>query len=299
MAGLRGPDPGRALHRPPLLTPAGSEPLGVRDEAVPEPGPPSGAGCAGRLPGTALNSGNLSPVTLGSPSSGVGSRAGRTNRRGGTTCRWSRCGSRSWGTYGCAGGTPYWASRGRRSARSWPCCWSELRGMPELPQRVFEKARQTQTDISVERRIFWLCPGRAVAKPKFGGATVEIVGGERSDLPGVARRVARADRGRPTGRARVSSSTLDRVATALKAAQFGVAIWSAAALDTPTIEMLCGMVDDLNATTRFSGLSLCPSDNAVGVPADLRLDDRTTDADRVRAPDFRSTILGSSTAAAW
>src|SRR5271170_4342233 len=40
----------------------------------------------------------------------------------------------------------------------------ELGEMPELPQRLFERARQTQTEISVERRIFWLCPGRAVAK---------------------------------------------------------------------------------------------------------------------------------------
>jgi formylmethanofuran dehydrogenase subunit B len=141
----------------------------------------------------------------------------------------------------------------------------ELGEMPELPQRMFESARQTGADIGVERRIFWLCPGRAVADPRFGGTAAEIVGKERSDLPALLAALRARIAGRPTGRARVSSSTLDRMATALKAARFGVAIWSPAALDALTIEMLCGMVDDLNATTRFTGLSLCPADNAVGV----------------------------------
>lgn len=141
----------------------------------------------------------------------------------------------------------------------------ELGEMPELPQRMFESARQTGADIGVERRIFWLCPGRAVADPRFGGTAAEIVGKERSDLPALLAALRARIAGRPTGRARVSSSTLDRMATALKAARFGVAIWSPAALDALTIEMLCGMVDDLNARTRFTGLSLGPADNAVGV----------------------------------
>jgi formylmethanofuran dehydrogenase subunit B len=58
---------------------------------------------------------------------------------------------------------------------------------------------------------------------------------------------------------------LEQFATALKAARFGVAVWSADAIDAPTIEMLCGLLDDLNATTRFSGLPLAPGDNAFGV----------------------------------
>ena len=55
------------------------------------------------------------------------------------------------------------------------------------------------------------------------------------------------------------------LAADLRAARFGVAVWSAAELDALTIEMLCGLVDDLNAATRFSGLSLAPGDNALGV----------------------------------
>src|SRR5207244_463204 len=51
----------------------------------------------------------------------------------------------------------------------------------------------------------------------------------------------------------------------LRQARFGVAVWSAAALEPPVIEMLCGLVDDLNAATRFTGLRLEPDDNAAGV----------------------------------
>ena len=72
-------------------------------------------------------------------------------------------------------------------------------------------------------------------------------------------------KGRCAGKIGVSAPLLDELAGALKAARFGVAVWSAAELDALAIEMLCGIVNDLNAMTRFSGLPLAPSDNAIGV----------------------------------
>ena len=57
----------------------------------------------------------------------------------------------------------------------------------------------------------------------------------------------------------------NQVAAELKRARFGVAIWSAAELDRLTIEMLCGLVNDLNEGTRFSGLPLASADNAPAV----------------------------------
>ena len=42
-------------------------------------------------------------------------------------------------------------------------------------------------------------------------------------------------------------------------------MWSAANLDVLAIEMLCGLVQDLNAQTRFTGLPLAAGDNALGV----------------------------------
>jgi formylmethanofuran dehydrogenase subunit B len=55
------------------------------------------------------------------------------------------------------------------------------------------------------------------------------------------------------------------LAKALQGARFGVAVWSAASLDELAIEMLFGLIDELNAATRFTGLPLAPGDNAFGV----------------------------------
>jgi formylmethanofuran dehydrogenase subunit B len=71
--------------------------------------------------------------------------------------------------------------------------------------------------------------------------------------------------GRAVGKIRLAAKVLDALAADLHAARFGVAVWSAAELDALSIEMLCGLVDDLNAATRFSGLALAPGDNALGV----------------------------------
>jgi formylmethanofuran dehydrogenase subunit B len=58
---------------------------------------------------------------------------------------------------------------------------------------------------------------------------------------------------------------LAEVAEILKAAHFGVAIWSGESTDTLTIEMLTGLVIDLNKNTRFSSLRVAPQMNAAGV----------------------------------
>jgi formylmethanofuran dehydrogenase subunit B len=54
-------------------------------------------------------------------------------------------------------------------------------------------------------------------------------------------------------------------AEALRTAACGVVIWSAAETDGLCIEMLCGMIDDLNRTTRCFGLPLPGPDNLAGV----------------------------------
>ena len=113
----------------------------------------------------------------------------------------------------------------------------------------------------MDRRIFWLCPGRQA--DAAGGIT--IAGLEARDLPVLVATLRARVNGRPAGASAVPMPVLDGVADSLKAARFGVAVWSAAELDALTIEMLCGLVADLNATTRFSGLPLAPGDNAIGV----------------------------------
>lgn len=121
------------------------------------------------------------------------------------------------------------------------------------------------SNVRLARRILWLCPGGGSAKSATAGATIEVIGKELGDLPTVVAALRARIAGRPLGKTRVSSKLLDAASNSLKSARFGVAIWSAATLDALTIEMLCGLVNDLNATTRFSTWPLVPTDNAMGV----------------------------------
>lgn len=130
-------------------------------------------------------------------------------------------------------------------------------------QRVIGSGHRA--DSKVERRIFWLCPGGDVPAALATESTVRRIGRTLHDLPALLAALRARLAGRPAGKASVSSKLLDEISSNLKAARFGVAIWSAAALDALTIEMLCGLVNDLNATTRFSALPLAPEDNTLGV----------------------------------
>ena len=131
----------------------------------------------------------------------------------------------------------------------------------ELPARLFAAPQQDDSGSPIERRIFCVCPASDWPIP----ASAVIVKGQRKEIPTLlaALRARLADR--PIGKTRLSSSQLDQIAIALKAARFGVAVWSAAQVDALSIEMLYGLLNDLNAATRFSGLPLALPDNAVGV----------------------------------
>jgi formylmethanofuran dehydrogenase subunit B len=108
-----------------------------------------------------------------------------------------------------------------------------------------------------ERRIFWLCPGKGPADP-----AVTTVGRKPEELPALLAALRAHIAGRPAGRI---ARPVAALAPALQAARFGVAVWSAASLDALMIEMLFGLIDDLNARTRFTGLPLPAGDNAQGV----------------------------------
>jgi formylmethanofuran dehydrogenase subunit B len=131
----------------------------------------------------------------------------------------------------------------------------------ELPDDVLAQLVSAQPDTG-EPRIVWLCPGHATRRRP---TKVQAVGRSADQLPAVLAAVRAAVAGRPLGPAPVGAKALRAVADQLKAARFGTAVWSAADLDALTIEMLCGLVKDLNAHTRFSGLPLPPGDNALGV----------------------------------
>jgi formylmethanofuran dehydrogenase subunit B len=111
------------------------------------------------------------------------------------------------------------------------------------------------------RRVFWLCPGADLGPAN----RIAIIGRSVHELPALLAVLRARINGRPARAGPVSTQMLEGLADALKAAKFGVAVWSALRLDALTIEMLCGLVDDLNTTTRFSGLPIPPGDNGAGV----------------------------------
>jgi formylmethanofuran dehydrogenase subunit B len=108
------------------------------------------------------------------------------------------------------------------------------------------------------RRVIALCPDRKTAL----GA--EVIGGAPDALPTLLATLRALVAGRPVP-VRLDGSALQPIADALAAAHYGVVVWSAAQLDALTIAMLCGLIDDLNAKTRFAGLPLPAGDNAAGI----------------------------------
>ena len=123
----------------------------------------------------------------------------------------------------------------------------------------------TSQDETIARRLIWICPDRQARRADFGGR-LETLGQEvRQALPLIACLRARVNgrNSNPVGTA--AKKKIDQFATLLRSAKFGVAVWSAQQLDDLTIEMLNGLVRDLNAETQFTSLPLAAQDNAAGV----------------------------------
>lgn len=138
----------------------------------------------------------------------------------------------------------------------------------ELLRRLFGNLHPLQNRVAADgsaRRIIWLCSGGEAANFTSSGASIAAVGKGGGELPTLLAALRASIAGRPTGKAGLSPKKLQEVSASLKAARFGVAIWRTGALDPLTTEMLCGLVNDLNLTTRFSTLPLAPADNAIGV----------------------------------
>jgi formylmethanofuran dehydrogenase subunit B len=135
---------------------------------------------------------------------------------------------------------------------------------PELAEGLSLWPGNPPADPDTTRRILWLCPGRNGAKD-MGIEQTRVVGRGPEDLPVLLAALRARLAGHPVGKTRVAAKVLDGLAADLRGAHFGVAVWSAAELDELTIEMLCGLIADLNAETRFTGFNLAPTDNALGV----------------------------------
>ena len=100
---------------------------------------------------------------------------------------------------------------------------------------------------------------------EFDGAAQIVAAGLGAQLAANLAALRARVKNRPVARAELEPGVLDAIAAALKGAKFGVAVWTAACLDALEIEMLNGLVRDLNESTRFSTLPLAPPDNGLGV----------------------------------
>jgi formylmethanofuran dehydrogenase subunit B len=112
-----------------------------------------------------------------------------------------------------------------------------------------------------QRKLLWVAPGRGGAK--LEGLTIDTLDTSNLHMTLAALRARAA--GRQVNCAKSTLRKLDEFAEVLKNARFGVAVWGGDALDSLSIEMLHGLIRDLNKTTRFSGLPLGSDSNAAGV----------------------------------
>ncbi|MGH6821280.1 MAG: tungsten formylmethanofuran dehydrogenase, partial [Methylocella sp.] len=110
------------------------------------------------------------------------------------------------------------------------------------------------------RKLLRIAPGRGA---KSDGLTIETLDSSNLHTTLAALRARAA--GRPVSCAKSARRKLDEFAEVLKNARFGVAVWGGDSLDSLSIEMLHGLIRDLNRTTRFSGLPLGCDANAAGV----------------------------------
>ncbi|MBV8577845.1 MAG: hypothetical protein JOZ58_22790 [Acetobacteraceae bacterium] len=102
---------------------------------------------------------------------------------------------------------------------------------------------------------------------------------------------------------------LHKCAQMLREAAYGAVLWSAQEMSGLAIEMLCGLIDDLNRTTRFAALPLAPSGNAIGVaeacawtcgfPFRTSFARGSTEHDPWRYDAARMVVSGEADSAVW
>src|ERR1700722_13774791 len=137
---------------------------------------------------------------------------------------------------------------------------------PHLSERLLRPPARPD-GVDVARRIVWLAP-RADAKiPGLDGDIEVVAAGLGATLAANLAALPARVKGRPLAQTQLPLAALDALSGVVKGARFGVAVWTAASLGALEIEMLHGLVRDLNDTTRFSTLPLPALDNGAGVLA--------------------------------
>jgi formylmethanofuran dehydrogenase subunit B len=137
---------------------------------------------------------------------------------------------------------------------------------PHLRERLLAPPARPE-GADVKRRIVWLAPAIGARIHGFEGNIEIWAAGRGATLAANLAALRARVKGRPVAETQLPLSTLDALAASLKGARFGVAVWTAASLGALEIEMLHGLVRDLNETTRFSTLPIAEPDNSAGVLA--------------------------------
>ena len=143
---------------------------------------------------------------------------------------------------------------------------SLLQTWPHLNERLLAPPAKPE-GANVKRRILWLAPRAEMRISGFEGDIEVVAAGLGATLAANLAALRARIKGRPVAQAQLPFAALDALAGAVRGARFGVAVWSAASLGALEIEMLHGLVRDLNETTRFSTLPLPAPDNGAGVLA--------------------------------
>jgi formylmethanofuran dehydrogenase subunit B len=129
---------------------------------------------------------------------------------------------------------------GEDLTKIWPAMIARL-SPAEIP--AFDLVREP-------RKLLWVVPGRGGAK--LEGLAIQTLDSSNLHMTLAALRARAA--GRPVSCAKRMLHKLDEFVEVLNNARFGVAVWGGDSLDSLSIEMLHGLIRDLNKTRRFFGL---------------------------------------------
>ena len=96
---------------------------------------------------------------------------------------------------------------------------------PALNERLLRPPARPE-DVDVKRRIIWLAPQAAAALPGFDDDVEIVVAGLAATLAANLAALRARVKGRPVTQTQIALPALDSIATALKAARFGLAVWT-------------------------------------------------------------------------
>jgi len=137
---------------------------------------------------------------------------------------------------------------------------------PQMNERLLRPPARPE-GVVVKRRFVWLAPRADMRIPSFDGDIEVFAAGNGATLAANLAALRARIKGRPVAQTQLPLSVLEGLAAVLRGARFGVAVWTASHLGALEIEMLHGLVRELNDTTRFSTLPLAAPENGAGVLA--------------------------------